>query len=366
LSFLDEQDDPPRRTIRRPGGGPPTDRQTLMVRRAVAAGAGFLVLLLLVLGVRGCLSSRKERAFKDYVQDATALQNESIQQSDGFFKLLREPSGQSAVQIQAAANGFHVQAEQLVDRARNTDHPGELDGGHNALVEALEFRRDGLGAIARLLPTALGDQGRSKATASIAAQMRNFDASDVIYTERFVPRLLDTLESEDLLDDVPVPEELKNPDKGFLPEIDWLRPTTVADRISRIRGSGGGTAATPGLHGTGLGTVIVKPGGQTLTAGGATAIKVSENLAFDVQISNQGENDEKNVTAKITISGGKRIELEDQLDTIAAGETKTVSIPLAETPPTGKPVTVRVEIDAVPGEQKTDNNKASFQAIFTR
>jgi uncharacterized membrane protein len=32
-----------------------------------------LVLILLVLGVRGCLDARKERAIKDYVQDVSAV-----------------------------------------------------------------------------------------------------------------------------------------------------------------------------------------------------------------------------------------------------------------------------------------------------
>jgi hypothetical protein len=328
----------------------------------MAVGAGILVLVLLVLGVRGCLNARKERQFKDYVSDVGALVQESNQQSDDLFGLLREPSRQSAVDLQNAVNGLRVQAEQLVDRANGTDHPDELNGAHRYLTDTLEFRRDGVRAIADQLPTALGDEGREEATDRIAAQMRNFDASDVIYTQRFFPRTQEQLEDQDLAGEVEVPNS------QFLPDINWLRPSTVQDRISRVSGGGGGDEpAAPGLHGTGLGTVTVQPGGTQLQPGAATEIQVSGDLAFEVQITNQGENDERDVTVKITVrGGGDPITVEERLDAIAQGETKTVTVPLADTPPTGRPATVNVEVEPVPGEEKTDNNRGRFPVVFTR
>ena len=99
---------------------------------------------------------------------------------------------------------------------------------------------------------------------------------------------------------------------------------------------------------------------------GAVEIKATPNLSFDVQVMNQGENDESDVPVKVSISGaGKPIVVQQRLDSIAAGQSKTVSIPLAATPPTGRPVTIQVEILAVPGEKNTDNNKNSFAAVFT-
>jgi hypothetical protein len=69
---------------------------------------------------------------------------------------------------------------------------------------------------------------------------------------------------------------------------------------------------------------------------------------------------------KLTISGaGKPIVVQQKIDTIAAGETKTVSIPLAASPPTGRPVTVEVQAIGVPGEKNLDNNKQSFAVVFT-
>jgi hypothetical protein len=161
--------------------------------------------------------------------------------------------------------------------------------------------------------------------------------------------------------------ELDIPKSHFLTDLGWLSAATVGDRIGRIRSGGSGGPAAPGIHGTGLGTVTVKPGGQTLAQGGAVDIKASPNLSFDVQVMNQGENDETDVPVKVTISGaGKPLVVQQRIPSIAAGQSKTVSIPLAATPPTGRPVTITVQIVGVPGEKNLDNNKGTFAAVFTQ
>ena len=365
MSFLDEPDEPVRRSTgqarRRPGGGPPVDRQTLMVRRTVAAGAGLLVLILLVLAVRGCLNERKERSFKDYVQEVAGLSQDSVREGEALFDLLSARGGRDeAVEIENRLNAVRSESAELVDRAKDTDHPDELDSAHGALIEALEFRRDGIEEVADELPKALGDQDRREGATNVTAQMQSFLASDVIYTQRFVPRLHGALDKEGLAGEVRIPRS------QFLPHIRWLEPRFVSDRISGIRtGRGGDEAAAPGLHGNGIGTVNV--GGQALSPGGTANVQLSEDLAFEVQIANQGEHTETDVPVRITVGrGDDAIEVEEELDSIAAGETKTVNVPLTDEPPTGDAVPISVEVEAVPGEEKTDNNKQTYSAIFTR
>jgi len=329
------------------------------VRRLIAGGAAAVVLILLILGVRGCLNARKERAFKDYVRDVSALVGESNQLSDQLFGLLSDPGSSGEVDIENAFNQFRTQSAQLVERLQDTDTPDELGGAQRYLLETFEFRRDGVSAIADELPTALAPQDRRESTDDIAAQMQTFLASDVIYAARATPRIDAALKEEGLSGEERVPES------PFLPEIDWLDPTTVADRISRISTSGGGGGpAAPGLHGNGLGTVTL--GGTALAPGGSGTITLSDDLAFEVQVQNQGENTETDVTVRVTVgSGGDAIELEEQLPEIAAGETQTVTLALAERPPTGEQIPITVEIEPVPGEEKTDNNVGEFSAIFT-
>jgi hypothetical protein len=325
-----------------------------------------LVVVLLVFGVRGCVSARKKQAFRNYNRDVGSLLQESDQESTQLFDLLKTPTSgtPSPVDLTNNANGVKVQAEQLVDRAKGTGHPGEMNTAHRYLLDVLEFRRDGIARVASDLRTALGDTGRQQATTQMAADMQLFLTSDVIYSQRFTPVFQLQLKKEGLLG------EEKVPSSSFLPNIQWLTPTVVADRITRIRGgsttSPSSTAATPGLHGTSLDSVVVKPGGQTLSTTQAVPIPLNSNVSFDVKVTNGGDNDESNVKVKVTISGaGKAITVEQTIPTFPKGTTQTANVPLVQKPPSGQPVHITVQVLKVPGETKVDNNKATYPAVFT-
>jgi hypothetical protein len=367
VSFFDEPEDlgPSRTsTASRRASARAVDRRTLQRRRLVAIGGGVVVLILLILGIRGCASIRKENHYKDYVREVAADVQQSRQESDAVFGLLRKTTDQSAVDLQNSVNGFRAEAVKLAERARSRSVPGELHTANRYLVDTLQFRADGLGAIARLLPTALGDQGAGNAIKGIAAQMQQFLASDVIFTTRYLPMLYATIKDQGLANDVPIPVDLSRP-KGFLPNIDWLDPNKVA-QILTGNATSNTAAATPGLHGTGLVAVTAQPSGKALSTAGATDVPAVKGLSFDVQIQNQGTNDEKTVTVQVTVSGaGRPITVKQQIAAIAAGQTQTASVPLPRLPPTGRPVTVTAQSLPVPGEKKVDNNKQSYQVVFT-
>jgi hypothetical protein len=335
-------------------------------RQLFGGGAIVVVVLLLFLLIKGCASIRKENSYKDYVREVAADAQQSQQESDAVFGLLRKGSanGQSPVELQANINGFRVEASKLADRARSRSVPDELKSSNRYLVDALQLRADGLGSVSRLLPTALGDQGAGAAIKQIAAQNRLFDASDVLFTQRYLPGLFKTIKDQGLANDVPIPDVLRSP-KGFLPSIDWLRPNSVASQLTGTA-STTSTTATPGLHGTGLVAVTAQPSGTALSTSGTTDIRAQKGVSFDVQVQNQGQNDEKNVTVQVRISGaGKPVSVDQQIDSIAQGATATASVPLPTLPPTGRPVTIKVTVKAVPGEKKLDNNTQTYQAIFT-
>src|SRR3954447_2875662 len=374
LSFFDEPEDfSPRKDApapRRSGGGGSGPRRggRDVVRRRQVFGIGtvIVVVLLLFLLIKGCASIRKENSYKDYVREVSADVQQSQQESAAVFGLLRKgaANGQSPVDLQNNINGFRAEAAKLAERAKSRSAPDEVKSSNRYLVDALQLRADGLASVARLLPTALGDQGAGTAIKQIAAQNRLFDASDVLFTQKYIPGLAKAVKDQGLADDVPIPTVLRSP-KGFLPSIDWLRPTSVASQLTGTA-STDTTAATPGLHGTGLVSTTVQPSGKSLTPSGTTDIPAQKGLSFDVQVQNQGQNDEKNVTVQVRLSGaGKPISVDQQIDSIAAGATATASVPLPSLPPTGRPVSINVSVKPVPGEKKTDNNKQTYQAIFT-
>lgn len=365
MSFFDEGDEPrrqprPRRTTA--ARTAPTDQQTLLVRRAVALGAGVLLLIIFVFGLRSCLDSRKERALKDYNREVGTLVQESDRLvSRPFFDLLTSGDSTSPLALQDQVNQLRVVAEEQAKRARGLDVPDEMKPAQSSLLLALDFRAGGLKKIADRLQTALGKAGAEDAVAQITGQMAAFLASDVIYSQRVGPLVLEAL------NDAGIEGQRVQPSQ-FLPDVDWLDESFVADALGASVSNGGtrdGKPA-PGLHGHGL--VSVTAGGLTLQPGGAVnRIPAAANTAFDVKFANQGENDESGVKVKITIEGaGKPIEVEKTIDQTRAGTEETVSIPLGQAPPIGTPVTIKVSVEKVPGEKKTDNNSQEYTAVFTR
>jgi hypothetical protein len=330
-----------------------------LVRRTIAAGAAILVLILLVVGFRGCLDARKERSMQDYVRNTNELVDLSKAESRRLFAILEAPSDQNQdVDRQNQANTLKIDSATLADRARNLDVPDQFSGAQDYFVEGLELRRDALSQIAKELPGALATEEQRQSTGRIAQMMQVFNASDVLMRSRFLVEEKSALEEEDVTATPPTTEALT-----FLTDTQWLQPDFVADQISGIRGTGG--SATPGLHGDGLGTVSL--GGIALTPGGSTTVQLTKDIAFDIQVVNQGDSTETDVGVTVTVgSGGDATKLEETIPEIAAGEQKTASIPLTSQPPTGQNVPITVSVKPVPGEQVTDNNEADFTVIFTR
>jgi hypothetical protein len=332
-----------------------------MVRRTIALVGGLIVLILLVLLVRSCFNARKENAIKDYSNDSAELLHVSKAEGDGLFDLLQGQGGADrAAAIITQLNGYRSESASLVDRANGLDVPGDLNSAQNELLSVLELRRDALAKVTAALRVGLGDANRREGTTEVAKQMQVFLASDVIDTLRFRADLFDVLNEHDLS----APPQL--PKTGFVPDIQWLQPDFVADQVNALRtGTGGGGTATPGLHGNGIAAVSL--GGVALAPGGSASVTLSETLAFEVQVQNQGENTENDVTVTVTVGDGGDAETREKtIDTIAAGEIQTVTIPLDKQPPTGQNVPIKVTVKPVPGEQKTDNNTQTSTVIFTR
>jgi hypothetical protein len=327
-----------------------------MARRGIAAGAGLLVLILLIFGIKGCLDSRKDRAFRDYAADVNAIVGESNNLANNLFETLSRPRNAEALDVQNEVNALATDAEQLVERGRDTDHPDELNAAHRWVVDTLEFRRDALKNIAQRIPAALGERGRKPAIESIAAQMQMFLASDVMYSQRAIPEL------QQEFSDRGVDERFRQ--SRSLPDLGWLDPETVDTRLGRI--TTGQQAATPGIHGTGLQGVTVKPSGTALSEDGVNRIAATDGLTFDVEVQNQGESEETNVPVTVSIKNGKQIQLEQTISRIAAGDAQTVSVPITPAPTTGAVSEVTVAVTAVPGEKVKDNNRATYQVVFTK
>jgi hypothetical protein len=334
----------------------------------IAGIVGAVILLLLFFFVKACNDKRHDNALKDYNRQVANIGTQSRQTGDEFFKQLNQATAQSPSELYGAIVGYKGAADTSLKQARAISVPGDMAAAHQSLLISLEFRRDGLDSIAASIRQALGDEGEAadKAIKDIAGDMRAFDASDVLYDQRVTPLIKAALDSagirqQDILT------------SRFLPDIAWISPQFVAQKLGQqLSTSGNGDGGTtnnnqptgPGLHGTGLNATSY--GNVTLSPTASNRLTYVKGQAFLVAFTNQGDNDEFNVKVSLKISGGSGspITLNKTVEKIAKGEKATVELPLNRQPTIGAALTINVTVAAVPGETKTDNNKASYPTLF--
>ena len=367
MSFFDEDDEPRSRSPRprrAAGGDVSADTQTIRIRQAIAAIGLIVVLLLLVFVVRGCRNSAQENALKDYNREVSTIAGESSKQTGAeFFRLLGEGGSDSPADLQSAISSFKTQADQQLSQAEGLDVPDDMRGAHQSLLTTLEWRRDGLEFISGRIRTALGDSGEEadQAIEQIAGQMQVFLASDVSYETRVRPSIKATLDDKEIGGQDIAPSV-------FLPSIDWLQADVVASQLGQQLSAGSGRDKNeptgPGLHGTNLESVSY--GDTTLQPGASNQLTYSADSTFSVRFTNGGDNDEFDVKVTVRIQGGSGdpITLSDTIDQIAPKASATANLALEESPPLGSAVTIRVNVAKVPGEERTDNNEAEYQALF--
>ena len=58
--------------------------------------------------------------------------------------------------------------------------------------------------------------------------------------------------------------------------------------------------------------------------------------------------------------------LSDTIPRLAPQESASAELALEDTPPLDTAVTIRVNVAKVPGEEKVDNNRSDYPALFSR
>jgi hypothetical protein len=234
-------------------------------------------------------------------------------------------------------------------RVEGLDAPGDMSHAQSTLELAYQLRSSAMNEIADRMSTALGDVGSEQAMAVIAKQMQVLAASDVLYASVVRPEV-DGVLSDNGIEGNDIPKSIFVPD-----ETKWLDADEVSTALAGV--SGTTTADTPGVHGLGL--IGTNVNGTDLSAEATTSVISEGTPEVEVEVQNQGESTENGISVSVSVDGNT---LQGTIDSIAAGETSSVSIPL-----TGAPkgeVTLEVEVDAVPGEQVSENNEASYSVAF--
>jgi len=378
LSFFDDEDEEPPTTVRpaqtqqqprpqprRPqrgggraggaGGSESIDHHAMMVRRRIAAAVGVVLLIVIVLLVNGCLKRGKQQALESYNRSVNQIAQASESQvARPLFTTLSGAGGKPALDVEVQVDQLRRQAQELAERAKGLSVPSEMTAAQRNLLLALDMRVEGLAKVAGLVREALGGQAQ-QAAGKIAGDMEMFLASDVIYSQRVTPLIGQTLTAGGIGGQTTASSR-------FLPNLGWLTPSTVQSRITgQSTGAGGSVAA--GTHGHSLKGVSV--GANTL-APSPTLNHVSggSNPTFTVMVENAGSNPETNVKVDVAVtSEGRTLYASHLIDKTEPGSTVNVDIPVNGVT-LGAASRVTVNIEAVPGETETENNKGTYIAIF--
>ena len=323
-----------------------------MIRRGIALVGGLLILILLVLGVKGCLNARKERALKNYARDVSQIVDETSQTSKAFFNRLEDPGDLSVTEFEAEINADRSAMDNYLQRVDKLDTPGDMSKAQNGLELVYQLRASAMDDIAQRMSFALGEAGRDAAISDITHDMRTLLASDVLYEDVVRPEINNVLADNGI-------EGRDVPKSQFLPDgIAWLDESKVDSALSNVSSGAGG--ATTGSCPCGTGLTGASVNGTTLTEGVPATVSGGGAPELDVQVQNQGSSELSGVTVSVSVDGGSPIT--QDISSIAPGETQTATIALTPAP-TGQ-VTLDVEIEPVTGEQVTDNNKASYTVTF--
>ena len=350
-------DGPSGRPPRRPPIRPPANIGSLSRLVGLVAAAIFVVVLL-VFWIQGCRDEGKRDAYRDYMSDMSQVAEDSEQVGRQLNTLLTTP-GIRQQQLQSRLDQLAQQQLQGVTRARELSPPGPLREEHQQAVIALEERVSGLRRLQDAFQQTAQRNDREEAGELLAAQMRRFVASDVMWEDLFRIPSVATLRQEGI-SGVEVPASV------FLVTPDLATARAMAPVFDRVRGASTGGTPT-GLHGSNLVQTRALPSGQVLRIDEDNTIVATADLAFEVTVENSGDSQEVRVLVTLRVEQSPRpIVKRATIDIIDAGERKTVVFRnLGQIVQFAQKTNVVVEVAAVPGEQRTQNNSATYPVIFT-
>lgn len=350
-------DGPSGRPPRRPPIRPPANIGSLSRLVGLVAAAIFVVVLL-VFWFQGCRDEGKRDAYRDYMTDMGQVAEDSEQVGRQLNTLLTTP-GIRQQQLQNRLDQLAQQQLQGVTRARELSPPGPLREEHQQAVISLEQRVSGLRRLQDAFQQAGQRNDRDEAGELLAAQMRRLVSSDVMWEDLFRIPSVATLQQEDISGvEVPASVSLTTPDLATA--------RAMAPVFDRVRGASTGGTPT-GLHGNSLAQTRALPSGQVLKTDEDNTIVATADLAFEVTVENSGDSQEVRVLVTLRVEQSPRpIVKRATIDIIDAGERKTVVFRnLGQIVQFAQKTNVVVEVAAVPGEQRTQNNSATYPVIFT-
>jgi hypothetical protein len=366
-----ESQQAPRHGGRPPDGGPPSDGRgrgprrpqiraphgwTPLLRLVGLISFAILIAVLLVVWAQGCADDRKQDSYAEYTTDIGAIGSNSVKIGRDLATLITEP-GLRQAELETKLGGLVQLQQQGIARAEDLDVPGPLRPAHEKAIEALQLRVSGLQGLLETFRATATSEDASAAGQQLAVQATRLEASDVVWQDLFRAPALQAIQEEGV-------SGLNAPASVFVLNSDLYSSRSLASIFTRIHGAS--TSGAPaGLHGSGLTSVTVQPEGTVLSTEEETTIIITPDLAVDVAVTNTGDFQEVGVKVELVIPAQPQsITKRATIPIIEQGETRTVTFRNFGDAPFDK-TTIQVNVLAVPGEEKLDNNSLEYPVIFS-
>ncbi len=336
-------------------------------RIATAAFVVVVGLAVLYVAVSSWRGHARKVAFEQYFDDVRDVVNQSNTQGKELDSMLTQNSGVDRAQLVSQLEKLERRSAALQRDAAKVEAPEQLVSAHKWLVVTMEYRQHGFEQLRRGMTSALSTRDQSGAATALSGAMARLLASDVLYEDSYASRARAALRSSDV-------SGITVPDSVTVAQLDAVAPKGMELILDRLRSSrvtttkGGKTKPVKDgkVHGGQLDQVTITPSGEVLTAGSVTEITGSDELAFEVTFTNQGEVQETKIPVVITLSSDANptVELSGEIEVVDPGQTGSVTIPVDEVPAFGTTFDMKVMVGPVPGERTVDNNGASYQVTF--
>jgi hypothetical protein len=335
----------------------PADRRRTRVQRIVLlVVVAFLVIFGAALWLRSCQHSRKVSAYRTYFANVTTAIKDSDTLGHQLNKFLHDPTKLSTPELRTALAGWTARQQEIATRADRFSAPGPLANEQAQFVAGQQVRASGFALLQSFIIDSLS---KHVSADKLSALDGYFSGPDAYYMNKIYAQARQTLEAQGVTDVVV-------PTSTYYLTAPLFERSLVSAALTHL----GQTSKAQGAHGVALAGVDATSGSTSvkLQRNRTVSVTAAADLAFLVNVQNQGQATETNVPVEVTLVLPNNATLKQTatIATIQPGKTAGVSVTGFNIPTTAlsKVVTLKAKVGPVPQERVQSNNSGQFKFLL--